>query len=69
VVEAALTGALIALGVAARPALTAVLVYRGITFWLAIAIGWPVYYWLLRNERHPAVARLAAGANGPADGD
>jgi uncharacterized membrane protein YbhN (UPF0104 family) len=54
VVEAALTGALVALGVAARPALTAVLVYRGITFWLAIAIGWSLYYWLLRNERQPA---------------
>jgi hypothetical protein len=30
-----------------------VLVYRGITFWLAIAIGWPVYCWLLRHERQP----------------
>lgn len=51
IVEAALTGALVALGVPAAPAVTAVLVYRAITFWLAIAIGWPLYYWLLRSER------------------
>jgi putative heme transporter len=63
VVEAALTGALVALGVPAGPALTAVLVYRAITFWLAIAIGWPVY-WLLRRER-PAGASHAAD---PGDG-
>jgi putative heme transporter len=64
VVEAALTGALVALGVPGRPALTAVLVYRGITFWLAIAIGWPLYYWLVRNERHHATPALAAAPGG-----
>jgi uncharacterized membrane protein YbhN (UPF0104 family) len=25
-------------------------VYRAITFWLAIAIGWPIY-WRLRREQ------------------
>jgi hypothetical protein len=50
VAEAALTGALVALGVPSGPALTAVLVYRFITFWLAIAIGWAAY-WVLRRQR------------------
>lgn len=53
VVEAALTGALVALGVHGPAALTAVLVYRAITFWLAIAIGWPLY-WRLRRDSAPA---------------
>jgi putative heme transporter len=56
VVEAALTGALVALGVPAAPALTAVLLYRIISFWLAIAIGWPLY-WLLRREEKVGHAR------------
>jgi putative heme transporter len=70
VVEAALTGALVALGVPANQALTAVLVYRAISFWLAIAIGWPIY-WRLRREQQPrlAVAATAAGVAGPVRGD
>jgi hypothetical protein len=54
VVEVALTGALVALRVPSTQALTAVLLYRGITFWLAIVIGWPIY-WRLSRER-PLVA-------------
>jgi len=54
VVEVALTGALVALGVPSTQALAAALVYRAITFWLAIAIGWPIY-WRLSRER-PQVA-------------
>jgi putative heme transporter len=50
VVEAALTGALVALGVPAAPALTAALIYRGITFWLAVIIGWTVYLVLRRTK-------------------
>jgi uncharacterized membrane protein YbhN (UPF0104 family) len=53
VVEAALTGALIARGLPGARALTAVLVYRGITFWLATAVG-RVIYWRLRREHQPA---------------
>jgi len=64
IVEAALTGALVALRVPAAPSLTAVLVYRGITFWLAIAIGWPVYFWLMRGERRSLKAGLAAVTDG-----
>jgi putative heme transporter len=55
VVEVALTGALVALRVPSTQALTAVLVYRGITFWLAIVIGWPIY-WRLSRERQLVAA-------------
>jgi putative heme transporter len=66
VVEAALTGALVALGVPSGPALTAVLVYRGITFWLAIAIGWTAYWWLSRRrQRTPGQPAPAPAATGP----
>jgi uncharacterized membrane protein YbhN (UPF0104 family) len=58
VVEVALTGALVALRVPSTQALTAVLVYRGITFWLAIVIGWPIY-WRLSRERQLAAATAA----------
>ena len=62
VVEVALTGALVALRVPSTQALAAVLVYRAITFWLAIVIGWPIY-WRLSRE-HPLV--VAAAAKAPA---
>jgi putative heme transporter len=67
VVEAALTGALVALHVPGGQALTAVLLYRAITFWLAIAIGWTAY-WLLRRKRElpAATGREAAHGPGPA---
>jgi hypothetical protein len=61
----------VALGVPANQALTAVLVYRAISFWLAIAIGWPVYWRLRREQPHLAVAvtaATAAGAAGPVRG-
>ncbi|MBV9794986.1 MAG: flippase-like domain-containing protein [Actinobacteria bacterium] len=64
VVEAALTGALVALGVPAAPALTAVLIYRGITFWLAVAIGWTVYL-VLRRTKPPATAPPAGHGPSP----
>ena len=52
VVEAALTGALVALGLPGATALTAVLIYRGITFWLAAAAGWVIYWRLRRQHRY-----------------
>jgi uncharacterized protein (TIRG00374 family) len=58
VVEVALTGALVAVGVPSTQALAAVLVYRAITFWLAIAVGWPIY-WRLSRE-HPLAAAAPA---------
>jgi len=60
VVELALTGALVAVGVPSNQALTAVLVYRAITFWLAIVVGWPIY-WRLSRE-HTLVAAVPAKA-------
>ena len=65
VVEAALTAALVALGVPAAPALTAVLIYRGITFWLAVAIGWVVYLYL-RRTKPPATAPPPSASPDPA---
>jgi putative heme transporter len=66
VVEAALTGALVALGVPSGPALTAVLVYRGITFWLAIAIGWTAYWRLShRHQRTSGQPEPAPAPTGP----
>jgi hypothetical protein len=55
VVEVALTGALVALKVPGNEALTAVLVYRAITFWLAIVVGWPIYWRLSREHAVAAV--------------
>jgi putative heme transporter len=65
VVEVALTGALVALGVPGAPALTAVLVYRGITFWLAVAVGWTVYLFLRRTQP-PATGPPAPSSPDPA---
>jgi uncharacterized membrane protein YbhN (UPF0104 family) len=65
VVEVALTGALVALGVPGAPALTAVLIYRGITFWLAVAIGWTVYLFL-RRKHPPATTPPAPASPDPA---
>ena len=45
--------------------LTAVLIYRGITFWLAVAIGWVVYLFL-RRMKPPATAPPAPVSPGPA---
>ena len=60
VVEVALTGALVALGVPSTQALAAVLLYRAITFWLTIVVGWPIY-WRLRRE-HPPIPATPAEA-------
>ena len=44
VVEAALAAALVAIGVHSTPAMTSVLVYRLISFWLMLIVGWVVYW-------------------------
>ena len=62
VVEVALTGALVALRVPSTQALAAVLVYRGITFWLAIVVGWPIYWRLSRERQLVAPAPTEAPA-------
>jgi putative heme transporter len=71
VVEVALTGALVALRVPSTAALTAVLLYRTITFWLAIVVGWPIYWRLSREHDVTAVGPAApvagSAAQAPAD--
>jgi hypothetical protein len=54
-VEAALSGALIAIGVHAPKAVAAVLIYRLISFWLVDALGWTLYV-ATRNRGRPPPA-------------
>ncbi|MDT7755105.1 MAG: glycosyltransferase 2 family protein [Mycobacterium sp.] len=49
-VEAALIGGLAAFGVPAAIAVPSVLLYRIITCWLPVFIGWPVMRWLTKKE-------------------
>jgi uncharacterized protein (TIRG00374 family) len=49
-VEAALIGGLAAFGVPAAVAVPSVLLYRVLTCWLPVFIGWPVMRWLGKNE-------------------
>ena len=49
-VEAALIGGLAAFGVPMGVAVPAVLLYRILTCWLPVFVGWPVMRWLTRNE-------------------
>ncbi|ORX06150.1 lysylphosphatidylglycerol synthase transmembrane domain-containing protein [Mycolicibacillus trivialis] len=49
-VEAALIGGLAAFGVSAAIAVPSVLLYRVLTCWLPVFIGWPVMRWLTRND-------------------
>jgi uncharacterized membrane protein YbhN (UPF0104 family) len=49
-VEAALIGGLAAFGVTAAVAVPAVLLYRVLTCWLPVFVGWPVMRWLTRND-------------------
>ncbi len=49
-VEAALIGGLAAFGVPAAVAVPSVLLYRILTCWLPVFIGWPVMRWLTRND-------------------
>ncbi|BBY31058.1 lysylphosphatidylglycerol synthase transmembrane domain-containing protein [Mycolicibacterium sediminis] len=49
-VEAALIGGLAAFGVPAAIAVPSVLLYRVLTCWLPVFIGWPVMRWLTKND-------------------
>ncbi|BBX48033.1 lysylphosphatidylglycerol synthase transmembrane domain-containing protein [Mycobacterium cookii] len=49
-VEAALIGGLAAFGVPAAVAVPSVLLYRVLTCWLPVFVGWPVMQWLTRND-------------------
>ena len=49
-VEAALIGGLAAFGVPAAVAVPSVLLYRILTCWLPVFLGWPIMRWLTRRE-------------------
>lgn len=49
-VEAALIGGLAAFGVPAAIAVPAVLLYRVLTCWLPVFVGWPVMKWLTKHD-------------------
>ncbi len=49
-VEAALIGGLAAFGVPAAIAVPSVLLYRVLTCWLPVFVGWPVMRWLTKND-------------------
>jgi uncharacterized protein (TIRG00374 family) len=49
-VEAALIGGLAAFGVSPAVAVPSVLLYRVLTCWLPVSIGWPVMRWLTAND-------------------
>jgi len=49
-VEAALIGGLAAFGVPTAIAVPSVLLYRVLTSWLPVFVGWPVMRWLTRND-------------------
>jgi glycosyltransferase 2 family protein len=49
-VEAALIGGLAAFGVPAAVGVPSVLLYRVLTCWLPVSIGWPVMRWLTEHE-------------------
>jgi uncharacterized membrane protein YbhN (UPF0104 family) len=56
VVETAMAAALGAAGVSSRGALAAALLYRGISCWVVLAIGWIVYVALRRRTRAAELA-------------
>ncbi|WP_298212246.1 flippase-like domain-containing protein [Ferrimicrobium sp.] len=51
-IEGSLSGVLVAFGVSARHAITAVLVYRLISYWMIIAIGWIAFVIISIFTRH-----------------
>ena len=48
--EAALIGGLAAFGLPAAVAVPSVLLYRVLTCWLPVFIGWPVMRWLTEKD-------------------
>ena len=60
-VEAALTAALVAAGLGGGQALSAVLVYRFVSFWLLLVVGW-VFMVILEGRKPGWVSRRAAAS-------
>jgi putative heme transporter len=57
VVEVTLTAALVGLGISTHKAVTAVVLYRLISFWGVLAAGWVVYF-VLHVRRQPRVVEV-----------
>jgi uncharacterized protein (TIRG00374 family) len=55
VIEATLAAALVAAGIAGRHALAAVLVYRAVSFWAVMVVGWATMILLTRRSERTAV--------------
>jgi uncharacterized membrane protein YbhN (UPF0104 family) len=49
-VEAALIGGLAAFGVPTAVAVPAVLLYRVLTVWIPVFVGWPIMRWLTARD-------------------
>jgi putative heme transporter len=60
IIEAVLSGALVAAGLQGRHAIAAVLVYRLVSFWVVIAAGWVVMAVLFRQTQPVAEPALPA---------
>jgi putative heme transporter len=72
VVEGSLTIALVAFGGSASSTVAAVLLYRLISFWLTLPLGWGAWAWLTwvgRRRPWPAPSDLAGGVGATAAGD
>jgi uncharacterized protein (TIRG00374 family) len=70
VMEAALSGALVVAGMHGRAALGAVLIYRLISFWLVVTLGWVVMgaiTWRQRSDRTAAPEVLEQGVGADAE--
>ena len=65
VVETALAAALVAVGMKSEGALPAALLYRGISCWLVLAVGWVVYVNLRRTTLRDVEALVAEGTELP----
>jgi uncharacterized protein (TIRG00374 family) len=53
IIEGSLAVILVAYGAGRVPALSGVLVFRAVSFWLAIAVGWAIVALLARQPRRP----------------
>ncbi len=60
-VEAALIGGLAAFGMAAVVAVPSVLLYRVLTTWMPVFVGWQVMRWMTKNSRISSAVRTRAG--------
>ena len=73
-VEGSLTALLIAYGMHSETALAAVLLYRLVSFWSLVPVGWGAYGWLTVSERNargrgPDAAAWIDVSQQPAEGD